>query len=270
MGVPYCKPQRMVVKKFLNLFVATAVAAILFTDCRNLGGILTRKQAEHTLFFAGYEWQIKHRSERAGPGNNYFSASPENVWVDAQGQLHLKITYRNGQWHCAEVISQRSFGYGTYQFKVAPLTSSLNKNVVVGLFLWNSYATKQHNHEVDIEFSRWGQEKNLNAQYVVHPDVAGNKHRFLFDLQAGTSRHSFFWVNNSIRFRSDLNDSAEPEVPVKSSTNWQWKGAKGPRAGREKVHLNVWLYQGKPPTENQEVEVVFTDFIFKPYQARSR
>jgi hypothetical protein len=260
----------MVILNFYTLLFTTAVLGFLFTGCRGSGSILTRKQAEHTLSFAGYEWQIKHRTERAGPGNNFFSASPENVWVDMQGRLHLKINYRHGQWHCAEIISQKSFGYGTYQFNVAPLKAPLNKNVVIGLFLWNSYAKKQHNHEVDIEFSRWGEEQNLNAQYVVHPDVAGNKHRFNFDLQAATSRHSFFWTTDSIGFWSDFQNSSGPQFRGKSSMEWQWSGEEGPRAGREKVHLNVWLYRGQPPTENQEVEVVFTDFTFTPLQARNK
>ncbi len=254
----------MVMSNLYTLLFTTAVLGVLFTGCRSSGSILTRKQAAHPLSFAGYEWQIKHRAERAGPGNNFFSASPENVWVDTQGQLHLKITYRHGQWHCAEIISQKSFGYGTYQFNVAPLATPLDKQVVIGLFLWNSYAKQLQNHEVDIEFSRWGQEQNLNAQYVVHPDVADNKHRFNFDLQAETSKHSFTWTADSIGFRSDFHNSSEPRVPGKRSVQWQWRGEEGPRAGREKVHLNVWLYQGQPPTENQEVEVVFTDFTFTP------
>ncbi len=33
-----------------------------------------------------------------GPGPNVFSDSPENVWVDAAGQLHMRITARDGQW----------------------------------------------------------------------------------------------------------------------------------------------------------------------------
>src|SRR5947209_5357603 len=66
-----------------------------------------------TLQFSGYDWVVKASDHRVGPGPNYFSDSDENISVDAQGRLHLRLTQRDGRWHCAEVISAQSFGYGT-------------------------------------------------------------------------------------------------------------------------------------------------------------
>ena len=69
-----------------------------------------------TIFFSGYNWTVKNSPGKVGPGPNYFSDSANNVWVDTQGRLHLKITKRNGRWYCAEVISEVSFGYGEHLF----------------------------------------------------------------------------------------------------------------------------------------------------------
>src|SRR5262245_55233039 len=87
--------------------------------------------------WGGRTWQVKSSQAQVGPGPNYFSASSENVWVDAQDRLHLKITSRNGQWRCAEVISSTTFGYGTYTFELASPVDALDKNVVLGLFTWS-------------------------------------------------------------------------------------------------------------------------------------
>ncbi len=142
----------------------------------------------NTLSFSGYTWRIKSSETPVGPGPNYFSNSPENVWVDEMGQLHLKITRKNGQWFCAEVISEKTFGYGTYRFYLASRIDLLNENVVLGLFTWDDDSI-YYNREIDIEFSRWGDPTNDNAQFVVQPYFhTDNIHRFTIQLNGITQR----------------------------------------------------------------------------------
>src|SRR5262245_44168916 len=82
--------------------------------------------ATRTLSFSGYTWNVKSSGKsKVGPGPNYFSDSTSNVWVDAQGRLHLKITVSRNKWSCAEVVSQLSFGYGTYRFYLDSAVDSL-------------------------------------------------------------------------------------------------------------------------------------------------
>ena len=70
--------------------------------------------------FSGYDWWVKASSgtNQLGPGPNYFSDNTNNVWTDAQGWLHLRITNRSNQWQCAEIVSARTFGYGSYRFEL--------------------------------------------------------------------------------------------------------------------------------------------------------
>src|SRR6185437_12399116 len=60
-----------------------------------------KTDAARTVHFSGYDWKVKASVGTFGPGPNFFSSSPTNVWVDTRGRLHLKITHRNGQFQCA-------------------------------------------------------------------------------------------------------------------------------------------------------------------------
>jgi hypothetical protein len=77
------------------------------------------------------------------------------VFVDNEGHLHLRIDHRDDRWSCAEVISTRSFGYGTYRFDLDSHIDCLDPQVVLGLFTWNDDPSYNH-REIDIEVARWG------------------------------------------------------------------------------------------------------------------
>ena len=81
----------------------------------------------------------------------------EDVWVDRESRLHLKISKRNDRWYAVEIISEKDFGYGEYSFYLSSRVDLLDKNVVLGLFTWddNTFITDA-NSEIDIEFARWG------------------------------------------------------------------------------------------------------------------
>ncbi len=86
------------------------------------------------ISFSGYDWWVKTSSGLVGPGPNYFSDSTNNVWVDTLGRLHLRITNRSNVWECAEVITRRTFGYGSYRFELGSAVNDINPSVVLGSF----------------------------------------------------------------------------------------------------------------------------------------
>jgi hypothetical protein len=199
-------------------------------------------------------WQVKASSARVGPGPNYFSASAENVWVDATGRLHLRITQRNGRWNCAEIISRDSPGYGTYLFEIASPVSDLDANVVLGLFTWSDKARYAH-REIDVEFARWGNPADpTNAQYVVQPyDRPGHLHRLTAPATVPTL-HGFTWAPGRVGFASS--DLAGWDH------DWAYADTDVPPSGGENVRLNLWLFGGTAPTDGREIEVVLTRFTF--------
>jgi hypothetical protein len=183
-----------------------------------------------------------------------FSDSPENVWVDTSGQLHLRITYRDGRWLAAEVVLDRSLGYGTYQFRLASPTGHLDPNVVLGLFTWSDNPA-YNNREIDIEFAKWGGAATQNAQYVVQPySRPGNLFSFVQPGDA-SSTHQFTWASKRVTFLSTSAAGA-------TIASYQYGGRDVPRAGDERTHINLWLDGGAPPTDGKEVEVVLSGFSF--------
>jgi len=207
-----------------------------------------------SILFSGYEWWIKASSGLVGPGPNYFSDNSENVWKDAQGYLHLKMTQRGGIWYCPEIICKNSFGHGKYAFHVESKVGILDKNVVLGLFTWDNSSAENH-REVDIEFSRWGTTEDTNAQYVIQPwDQAGNRQRWIMPDWIDPSAHSFDWKADSIYFLSVKGDSI--------IHSWSYKGSSIPSHGNENARINLWLFNGVPPWDTSHVEAIITKFQY--------
>src|SRR5512137_2505779 len=62
-----------------------------------------------TLNFSGYTWVVRS-SGKGGPGPNYWD--PDNVSVDTNGYLHLRLTHQDGKWYCSEVCTEKRLGFG--------------------------------------------------------------------------------------------------------------------------------------------------------------
>ena len=204
------------------------------------------------MAFAGYTCSVKASAAPVGPGPNFFSDSLENVWVDGAG-LHLRITLRNGRWRAAEVVLDRSLGYGTYRFTVASPVGRLNPNVVLGLFTWSDDDADNH-REIDIEMARWGNPASAtNAQYVVQSSgTPGNVSDFA-QPDAPGSTHEFTWAAKAVTFRSATASGA-------TFATWTYTGMDVPKPGNERIRINLWLHRGAPPMHGAAVEDVISDF----------
>jgi len=197
-----------------------------------------------------------------GPGPNYFSNSSDNVWVDEAGRLHLRITHRAGRWYNAEVIHTAPLGYASYIFRVSSPVDSLDSNAVLGLFTWDTSAPEFNFREIDIEFSRFGGMSSGNAQFVVQPwDRSENLHRFNIDSRGGPTVHIFEWRRQRIEFQSSrgLRRESDPSAVLES---WGYRGDDIPSEGIESPRINLWLFNGVPPSDNREVEVVIEAFEY--------
>jgi hypothetical protein len=216
------------------------------------------------ISFSGYDWWLKSSAGPVGPGPNYFSDSTNNVWVDSQGQLHLRITNRSNQWQCAEIVSARTFGYGSYRFELSSQVDAINTNAVLGLFTWSddpAFADR----EIDIECSRWSNASDTNnAQFVVQP-YSPSGHLLRYDVPGGvtSSTHLFAWQSNSVNFQSLRGSYTPTPSPTNVLRSFSYL-LSVPQTGDENVRLNLWLNSGAAPTDHQEVEVVIRSFNFVP------
>jgi hypothetical protein len=218
-----------------------------------------------SLSFAGYNWTVKSSEGRVGPGPNFFSDRKEDVFVDEEGRLHLRIMNRDGQWYVTEVVNTENLGYGLYTFRLVTPVDQLDPNIVLGLFTWDDNAPEENYREIDIEFSRWGQPENDNGQYVVQPYYkTANIHRFNVVLGNQTSTHSFLWQPDGIFFQSSYGYQTATPFPA-DIQSWSYEGSDNPSPGGENIRFNFWLRNGEAPLDGQDSEVIISSFSFTPW-----
>ncbi|OGI15652.1 hypothetical protein A3K63_04435 [Candidatus Micrarchaeota archaeon RBG_16_49_10] len=226
---------------------AAAAGVSLLPGCKKIPEYPTCSYQPKQISFSGYDWLVKCNGERVGPGPNYFSESPENVYVDREGVLRLGVTRRGRAWHTSEVYSPHSLGYGTYTFEV--INPPADNNTVLGLFVY-----EDDFHEIDVELARWGKRDGHNAQFTVQPfDVPGNMNRY--EVAPKDVKCGFDWRAKGIDF---FLSSGGKEI------GWNYRGKSIPEPGMERARMNLWLMGGEPPSKNKEIQVGIRSFSFSP------
>ena len=211
--------------------------------------LLARAFASSPTFeWAGYGWGVK--AGIAGPGPNRFDAALAST-DSASGDLTLSVRQGASSWGCAEVTLNRSLGYGTYTWQLrAESTQGLDENLVLGLFTYAS-DTK----EVDIELSQWGGAfPGMNADFAVQPSTVK---RFQVSGEGGgLLEASYTWGPGAVHFSC-------------GGTTWSHAGSDVPSPGDERVHMNLWLDKGQPPSSGRGATVRLAGFAFAPLPARA-
>jgi len=245
----------------------TRVPALVLLAVFPAGVAMAQSGYGKSVTFSGVHWLAKVSSAKVGPGPNFFSQ--DNVSVDTQGRLHLKISKSGAKWLCSEIVLQETLGYGTYRFYVESTLDKLDSSVVLGLFTWNDDPAYNH-RELDIEFARWGSAANKNGWYTVQPyNVAGNQASFIQPATAGGSTHILDWLRDSAsgslraRFSSLTGFATAPSAinPLIYQSTFN-NGV--PPTGGENVRMNLWLFQGKAPAGRNNVEIIIDKFEFVP------
>lgn len=207
--------------------------------------------AERRIDFAGRTWSVRRAPRRVSPGPNHFDDGLSSVEVRADHALQLAVRKAGRRWTCAEVSTTLPAGPVQVEVHLRTDPESLDPRVVLGLF---AYADDEH--EVDIEFSRWGYpHRPWNAQYAVAPYGEGRVHRFRWAGTGGV--HLFDWREDRVAFESRRDGRIREE--------WRYT-APLMRSMRERsfrLHLNLWLAGGKAPLGHKDVEVVIDDVVVR-------
>ena len=275
-----------------NIFIVNSLVAALFLSaCKQSDPTLpVTVEEKGDLYFSGYYWNFKNSNgTQMGPGPNYFASTAQNIWLDADSMLHLRITKNNNTWFCSEIISVKEFGYGTYIFTTASDLTVLNEKTILGLFTWNSYSFQtQANSEVDIEFARWNNANDsLLLTYSVQPVWFDNPTPYIErsrrpQMQVGKLKghctHMFRWTPELITWETYEGDNY-PGTNLLAS--WSFNNTNLPRRKLEgglvsnpvvipapedstNVRFNMWLLNGQAPSNNQEQEIVIKSFKYIP------
>lgn len=228
-----------------------------FDDCAfGLSTISSR------LWFADHEWDVQE-SEMT-PANNLWSTNC--AWVDPTGHLHLAIREFDGKWYCAMINSRESFGYGTYEWRLASRIDLLEHGTMLGLFTYE--ATKGDTwNEIDFEYSRSAAGMAVsNLQFAIQPWYHdGNLCRTPMTQKVAETSHRFLWTPGDIRFISwsGHGDVASPTNDIFAT--WTYKAPDVPVHSNEIVYMNFYLLFTNKPAGTQNLEVVVTDFRFTPF-----
>jgi hypothetical protein len=239
-----------------------------------------------TLNWSGYQWTVSNRT--GGPGPNNFD--DRNAWVDSNGYLHLKVANRNGVWSSAEIrlANPALSHFGLYQFHYLGNPAQLDKNLVLGFFHYpTADVGPDGTNEIDIEFSRWGQDSNPLGNWTVWHMVPNQytSHRFELADPAGKSTHRYSWQPDSVDYQAiaghvDAYSSGPliakwsmlPSDPAATkagpgSTEYGCRSLIPAQCIAQKPQqfmINFWQFQGRVPSNGQEAEVVLTDFTYIP------
>jgi beta-glucanase (GH16 family) len=235
----------------------------------------TQEVPAKTLRFSGYDWEVREQKV-GGPGPNQWDS--KNVWVDKNGSLHLKISRVQGtsgiEWHCAELTSKKKFGFGKYEFQTSSRIDQLDRNVVLGLFNYPAAGQgADGTNEIDIEFARWGKSEWPNGNFTVYPATGArskdDSHSFEYALPHGardlTATHRFTRATNQVTLATFAGIARAGD---KSLAQWTYAPLDQRLIPQQALamHLNLWLFQGKAPSNDKEVEVVVKKFSFTPME----
>jgi hypothetical protein len=192
------------------------------------------------------------------------------------GDLHLTITNVGGTWYCAEVFTDATFGFGTYQWQVETAVDQLDPNVVLGLFVYGPPTLgPDGTNEIDIEYGRFGSATADNARWTVFPSVAVTPpliggSSYTLQLKGNVKTTSLFtWAPTSVAFTTL--QGFQPGSVKKIIQSWSYQPNDPTTAIPQSpmpVHMNLWLDHGNPPLDGQSVEVVIRDFSFTPAQSQ--
>jgi hypothetical protein len=219
-----------------------------------------------TIEFSGYQWEVRPTEQSGGPGPNHWDEN--NISVDSNGFLHLKLTQRDGQWYCSEVNTQQALGFGLYQFSIIGRVDLLDPNVVLGLFNYpEPEVGPDGTNEIDIEFAHWGVPTNPIDNFTIFPAQEGVRPTsvsFPIALRgADQSIHTFNWTPTSILFQS-FGGRQATGTPLVSWLFQPHNATSRIPQSLLPVHINLWLFQGKPPVNGQEIELIIRSFTFTP------
>lgn len=210
------------------------------------------------LKFSGYDWNVRTiASDRGGTNNLY---DPDNAWTDDRGALHLQIRKKSGRWSCAEVVLNRSLGYGTYVVTVRD-ASHLEPAAVFSMNTFDESGGDEHYREIDVEMSRWGDlASRNNAQYGIQPFyVPGNVAPF--QAPPGTLTHTIRWESGRVRFKTVRGASATGEGPLVAEHEFT-SGV--PTPGQENVQLFFYVVASDKSPLQKGGEIVVEKFQYFP------
>ncbi|AKB19294.1 hypothetical protein MSWHS_2431 [Methanosarcina sp. WWM596] len=233
------KTNMQTIKYLICLFTLLVVLITVFQSETNT------YPSNGAINWKGQDWYLM--GGRSDPGDNYWNKT--GAWIDNQNKLHLTVVKDKGIWKCTTLMSQDTYLYGTFTWKVASPVYTFDKNSVVGLFTYLS-----DSQELDIETTKWGKTEGNQLWYSVQPaKTEGNTQGYQVPLSiTGTDTiYRIEWKPTYVRFTS-MKENGE------IIANLNYTNVSGIPQQPEKVMMNLWLLA--PPSDGKNIELIISDF----------
>jgi hypothetical protein len=203
--------------------------------------------------FSGYRWRLRDAPSSRGDVTNKYS--PDNIWVDSGGAMHMKIGRDGRDFTCAEASLTTSLGYGTYNVTIRD-ASRLHGKVVFTMFTWDYARPDESNGEMDMEYNYWREEKE-NFQYGLPPFYGQNIKRVI--MPSATLIHSLRWEPGRAVFRT-----VRAPVPSAKPVAEHTFTSHIPTHGIESFRMSLYLRRDHPLNFNEDPEVMIEKFEYLP------
>jgi len=211
---------------------------------------LAQEWSARPIQLGGHTFVARQSETLTGPGPNRWSASSENVRIDAAGNLQLAITEREGRWYSAEISTALPDAYCRVRFRMLTDATKLDPAVIAAVFIY-----RNDQSELDVELGRWGKPLEKNAQFVVAPPLADRLMRF--ELAQGTAPVDFTidWRSNAVSFVARTRDGQEHR--------FSYEGAPRPEPGGHRLHLSLWLREPSP-VSHKGLALALSNLVIEP------
>ncbi|MFH0880761.1 MAG: hypothetical protein V2A34_13680 [Lentisphaerota bacterium] len=232
-----------------------------------LQGVFAATAEARVIHWSGIDWNCKTGYQ--SPGLNYYSDSTNNIWIDSSDRLHLKITRASNRWYCAEVFSEKYFYYGEYRFPVASDVTLLDTNALGGLFLYK-YSNPLNPLEIDIEFARQFQNMTTNdntqfgLQYTIGDGGPATNSCYFHTPNETLTTHRFVWTNTQLYFESYTGHGIPGTGTQIAEYTLDPEVGSGIPSVPLFLHLNLYLFKGRLPTDTQNLELVLSPLQIPP------
>ena len=202
------------------------------------------------LHFSGYDWDV-YQVPRDLYGVMHAN-SASNATTDERGFLHFRLCREGSQWIGAEMVLNRSLGYGSYSFDIGRMPR-MEPDTVFSLTTYDPLEAGQNHREIDIQLSQFGNPSAKDAQFVIQPPVPANLYRF--DAAHGRAVYSFRWEPGRISFRTEQSGRVVAEHAFTSGV---------PTPGGEAIHMNLYAFGRSRIPQERGVEVIIEKFTYLP------
>ena len=245
--------------------VAIAVTSVAGTTAGNAEPPTpTNASNVYPVSWAGQEWLARESPLlQESPAPNYWLATPQNLFTDSQGRLHMITQKIGSRFYSVGMTSQQSnYGYGTYTVTVDTPIASLDPMAVVGMYTYNGQY-KPGRDELDVELSRWGQSSPTfnNSQFVVQPwTIKGHLQAFFSPTKRVPLTFRWTWSPKAVNFAEY--DGTLPGGRLLKK--WTCSSFSPAPARGTTMNFNLWFLRGQPPYNGKNQEVILRSFNYTP------